>query len=74
MYKEPTTERMMLDLHMHLIPDVDDGAEDQMMARLMLLEAKSQGVCGVFCTPHSESIQDTEEIRVLFNRMNHKME
>ena len=35
-----TPTREMIDLHMHLIPGVDDGAEDEQMALLMLLRAK----------------------------------
>ena len=30
----------MIDIHIHLIPAVDDGAEDQNMSLLMLLRAK----------------------------------
>ena len=32
----------MIDIHMHLIPGVDDGAEDEQMAMLMLLRTKDQ--------------------------------
>ena len=35
-------KRKMIDLHMHLIPGVDDGAEDEQMAMLMLLRTKDQ--------------------------------
>ncbi len=37
-------KREMIDIHMHLIPGVDDGAEDMEMATVMLLRAKNQGM------------------------------
>ena len=43
-----TLERKMIDIHMHLIPGVDDGAEDMMMARMMLLRAREQGIHAIF--------------------------
>ena len=36
----------MIDIHMHLIPGVDDGAEDEQMALLMLLRAKDLAAMG----------------------------
>lgn len=52
----PTRE--MIDIHMHLIPGVDDGAEDEEMALLMLLQAKDQGIRAVFATPHSTAFDE----------------
>ena len=40
---------------MHLIPGVDDGAEDVEMAVSMLCSAKEQGITGIIATPHSEA-------------------
>ena len=54
-------KRKMIDLHMHLIPGVDDGAEDEQMALLMLLRAKDQGIRGVFATPHSSAFDEDPE-------------
>lgn len=54
-------KRKMIDLHMHLIPGVDDGAEDEQMALLMLLRAKDQGIRGVFATPHSSAFDEDAE-------------
>lgn len=51
-------ERKMTDIHMHLIPGVDDGAEDEQMALLMLLRAKDQGIRAVFATPHSSAFDE----------------
>jgi len=60
----------MIDIHMHLIPGVDDGAEDMMMARMMLLRAREQGIHTVFCTPHSEAFHYSKEgARIIFQRL-----
>lgn len=34
----------MTDIHMHLIPGVDDGAMDMEMALVMIIRAKEQGI------------------------------
>ena len=51
----------MIDVYMHLIPGVDDGAEDAQMALLMLLRAKDQGIRAVFATPHSSAFDEDSE-------------
>lgn len=56
-----TPTREMIDIHMHLIPGVDDGAEDEQMALLMLLRAKDQGIRAVFATPHSSAFDEDSE-------------
>lgn len=45
--------KKMIDLHMHIIPEVDDGAENLKMAEQMLRMAIKQGVEVVFATSHS---------------------
>lgn len=40
------------DLHMHVIPNVDDGSESMEMSMEMLRSSYLQGVRRVFCTPH----------------------
>ena len=55
-------ERNMIDIHMHLIPGVDDGAEDMMMARMLLLRAREQGIYQIVCTSHSEAFDYSGEI------------
>ena len=66
----PIPERKMIDIHMHLIPGVDDGAEDMMMARMMLLRAREQGINMIFCTPHSEAFHYSKDgARIIFDRL-----
>lgn len=42
----------MIDIHSHILPSFDDGAEDDEMALLMLRESFSQGVDRVVSTSH----------------------
>lgn len=41
-----------IDIHMHVIPDVDDGAANMRMSLNMLELARKEGITTVFCTPH----------------------
>ena len=60
----------MIDTHMHLIPGIDDGADDMEMALVMMLRANEQGISQIFCTPHSEAIHFTKvDIYAVFNRL-----
>lgn len=51
----------MIDIHAHLIPGADDGAEDEMMALMMLLRAQDQDIHAVFVTPHSSAFDEDLE-------------
>ena len=60
----------MADIHMHLIPGVDDGAVDQQMALEMLQMAQEQGIAAVFATPHSGAFRAwPDETRESFRRL-----
>lgn len=60
----------MIDIHMHLIPGVDDGSEDMMMSLMMLLRAKEQGITEIFATPHSSAFDtDPEFVRSQFRQL-----
>lgn len=63
----------MIDIHMHLLPGVDDGAEDMMMAMLMILRAQDQGISGIFATPHSSAFDASpEETKAIFQQLSRK--
>ena len=51
----------MIDIHMHIIPSVDDGAVDLAESKLMLLSAINQGVTGVVATSHGDAFIDDHE-------------
>ena len=62
---EPTHE--IVDLHMHVVPGYDDGAETMEESLEMLKLAESQGVTDVFCTSHNGySKEDGEQYRASF--------
>lgn len=66
----PIMKREMTDIHMHLIPGVDDGAEDMMMALMMIMRAKEQGIEAIFATPHSSAFDyDPENARQQYQQL-----
>ena len=51
----PTGLEPVTDVHMHLIPGVDDGATDLEMAMGLLRRAREEGIGTVCATPHSSA-------------------
>ncbi len=63
-------KRTMTDIHMHLIPGGDDGAENMEMSLLMMLQAQEQGIRRIVATPHSEAFRYSKEGgRIIFRRL-----
>lgn len=63
---EPTHK--IVDLHMHVVPGYDDGAETIEESLEMLKLDESQGVTEVFCTSHNGySKEDGEQYRASFD-------
>ena len=54
-------DRKIVDLHMHVVPKIDDGAVDLSMSMEMLQSAYEQGVKHIFCTSHN--VYEEEEIK-----------
>ena len=70
MFTSTTPKRQMTDIHMHLVPGVDDGAMDLEMALVMMIRAKEQGISRIIATPHSEAFHfSKEDIRIIFQRL-----
>jgi len=54
----------LTDIHCHILPGVDDGAENLDETKAMLLAAKAAGVTAIIATPHlRKKIADFEGIR-----------
>lgn len=47
-----------IDIHAHILPEVDDGAPDWKISKAMMWEAYQQGVCCIIATPHYRKGQD----------------
>lgn len=45
----------MIDLHCHILPGIDDGAEDVEASIGMAEKALSQGITHILCTPHQNN-------------------
>ncbi|MBQ9140307.1 MAG: hypothetical protein IJX63_00745 [Lachnospiraceae bacterium] len=53
----------MIDIHMHIIPGVDDGSCTLEMSEKMLHMAEAQGIGTIIATSHSEAfLKDTEAV------------
>ena len=53
-------ELKICDLHMHVVPSIDDGSLNMAMSLDMLMVAYEQGVREVYCTSHN--VYDKEEV------------
>lgn len=56
----------IIDVHAHILPEVDDGAEDMDETNLMLQCAYAQGIRGIIATPHyveRHNLADADAIR-----------
>jgi len=42
----------MIDIHNHLIPNIDDGSTSLELSRKLLIDAINEGITGVLITPH----------------------
>ncbi|MGN0158876.1 MAG: CpsB/CapC family capsule biosynthesis tyrosine phosphatase [Brotaphodocola sp.] len=59
----------IIDIHSHILPDVDDGAKNMRESVKMLLLAASQGVIGVIATPHYSRRNTIEGLDQLRNEL-----
>ena len=57
------------DLHCHVIPAFDDGAEDEEQALAMLSLSAERGVTGMVVTPHSQDMLDNGGVSVFEERL-----
>ena len=67
--------KRIVDLHMHIVPGVDDGSRSIRESLLMLELAEKQGITDVFCTSHNGySEEDGEQYNTSFELLKQKVE
>lgn len=65
----------MHDIHMHIIPGVDDGSWSRSMSDSMLEMAHRQGIRKIIATPHSSAFDDEDcDVRTAFYELKEHME
>lgn len=65
----------MIDMHVHILPGVDDGAKDEQTARAMMQRAADAGITHMMATPHVYRAADQLRSRRAFGetrRMAHE--
>lgn len=66
----------MIDMHTHILPNVDDGSDSFELSMKMLKEEISQGVKEIYLTPHvcygNKQFYEKEELRKIFNEFKEK--
>ncbi|MDR0690929.1 MAG: tyrosine protein phosphatase [Streptococcaceae bacterium] len=55
----------MIDLHCHIIPQIDDGAKDLKESILMAEKAVEDGITHILCTPHYNHHFDNSKDKVI---------
>lgn len=63
----------VFDIHMHIIPDVDDGSSSFEESITMLRKAKAQGITSVMATPHNSAFDyGAKYVSLQFNKLRKK--
>lgn len=69
-----STQFEMIDTHIHLVPGVDDGAENMELALSMAWDSFEQGVTEMILTPHSSAFdEDAERTKQQFAALQSRM-
>lgn len=68
--------RIGVDVHSHLIPEIDDGAKDYEISLLCIREIVKQGVKKIYITPHFQTRRfnnDEDDVRLRFEELKVKV-
>ena len=70
MLKRKIPDCSFIDVHSHIIPAVDDGAQDAAQSVAMLEQLEREGAKAIICTPHyivdSSSAYTRDQNKTLF--------
>lgn len=55
----------MIDIHCHILPGVDDGAQTMEESLEMAKEAVKEGITSIIATPHHNSSYQNEKLEIL---------
>lgn len=58
----------MIDIHTHILPNVDDGSPNLIQSIKMLKQAEDDGIKGIVCTPHVLRMNDFENEGMYFRQ------
>ena len=64
----------MFDIHMHIIPGVDDGSRDMAMTEAMLNAARSEGIRAIIATPHSSAFRCPERVMERYTALKERLD
>lgn len=72
--KQQLSHRQMADIHMHIIPGVDDGSYDLSTSEIMVIMAYTQGIRTIFATPHSSAfLYDPPRVVAQFHALQERL-
>lgn len=60
----------MIDLHCHILPEIDDGAKDIDESLALVKAAISDGISHIVCTPHIHLGRFDNDIKIITNAFN----
>ena len=63
----------MIDIHCHILPDMDDGAKHFTDSLMMAKQAESEGIHTIVATPHHQNgryVNPKQDILVKVNELN----
>lgn len=66
-------EQGFIDIHTHILPDIDDGSRDWSQTERMLRMQQEEGVTDIIATPHfdmEQNYQDADKLRALVAEAN----
>lgn len=68
------SERKIIDVHAHIVPEVDDGARSIKESCRLLCLAARQGITEVIATPHSIRGKSVEELKAVIEQLQKEMQ